>query len=334
MSLFIKILFSWIAQNRANVQMLFNFHVNHPDVACQRFVGNRKLFNSAFRGPKIAWLKNSPQTKKNRPCQAYIYTDFSLRNGNMKWFHSTQQDQVTRPWWPSTATVTCTSAGSASRSKVAAAAAAAALGGNPAAAAFFARSLGSTFGSEEILDHYKSYTWKVEVKVHFGGDSYSKTIIWGDIAWGRHNLPSWEFRDFGGWFRYKSSYLVDEMKVSCEILWNMIHPEMEDSPVKMTLQNLNNYHTFRAFHWFSSFHSSLHFLGGSNDSNVSSGSGPAVNRWTLCLTKLQPSLWFHALAGFFEATEVWDRRKKRPTDRIDKGLSSIWDISHGSSSNL
>lgn len=33
MSFFVKILFSWIAQNRANVQMLFNFHVNHPDVS-------------------------------------------------------------------------------------------------------------------------------------------------------------------------------------------------------------------------------------------------------------------------------------------------------------
>ena len=334
MSLFIKILFSWIAQNRANVQMLFNFHVNHPDVACQRFVGNRKLFNSAFRGPKIAWLKNSPQTKKNRPCQAYIYTDFSLRNGNMKWFHSTQQDQVTRPWWPSTATVTCTSAGSASRSKVAAAAAAAALGGNPAAAAFFARSLGSTFGSEEILDHYKSYTWKVEVKVHFGGIPIVKPsfgVTSPEVAIICPVGNSGILVDGLGtnhpisWMRWK--FLVKSCGIWFTQRWK-IH--LLKWPCKISIITILSGHFIDSPHFILLFT----FLGGSNDSNVSSGSGPAVNRWTLCLTKLQPSLWFHALAGFFEATEVWDRRKKRPTDRIDKGLSSIWDISHGSSSNL
>lgn len=131
--------------------------------ACQRFVGNRKVFNSDFADPKSLHKKltANQKTGHTRP----IYTGFSLRNGNMKWFHSTNK---IRPWWPSTATVTCTSAGSASRSKAAAAAAAAALGGNPAAAAFLARSLGRlrkrrNLGSLQVL-HLKGWS-----KGQFGG---------------------------------------------------------------------------------------------------------------------------------------------------------------------
>ena len=249
----------------------------------------------------------------------------------MKWFHST--DKI-RPWWPSTATVTCTSAGSASRSKAAAAAAAAALGGNPAAAAFLARSLGRlrkrrNLGSLQVL-HLKGWS-----KGHFGVIPLVNHHLGWPTGWGRHNLPSWEFRDFGGWFRYKSSYLVDEMKVSCEILWNMIHPEMEDSPVKMTLQNLNNYHTFRAFIDSPHFILLFTFFRGL--------------QWLQCLIRIRPcceslNLLSHQAAAFSLISRLgrilWSHRSVGPTEKKDrptglnKGLSSIWDISHGSSSNL